>query len=58
MSVTLPRNVLLGPGVSTIDASASKAFVMPYREGHQLQFRAECFNVCFGSRLHKEPQLA
>lgn len=40
---TTPRNVLVGPGVSTLDASASKSFVIV--EGHQLLFRAEFFNT-------------
>jgi hypothetical protein len=42
---TTPRNALVGPGMKTVDASASKAFMMPYREGHQLLFRAEFFNA-------------
>jgi hypothetical protein len=40
-----PRNLLVGPGLHTLDASLSKAFHMPYREGHQIVFRLEAFNV-------------
>ncbi len=42
---TSPRNPVVGPGLHTFDLSASKAFKMPYREGHQLLFRAELFNT-------------
>lgn len=40
-----PRNALVGPGVKTLDASVSRTFRMPYRENHQLLFRAEFFNA-------------
>jgi hypothetical protein len=40
-----PRNPTLGPGTKAWDLSASKAFKMPYREGHQLLFRSEFFNA-------------
>ncbi len=40
-----PRNPIVGPGVKTFDLSATKAFSMPFREGHQLQFRTEFFNA-------------
>jgi hypothetical protein len=40
-----PRNPLEGPGLNTWNLSAQKAFVMPWLEGHQLQFRAEMFNA-------------
>jgi hypothetical protein len=40
-----PRNPLVGPGVHVFDLSASKAFKMPYKEGHELMFRAEFFNA-------------
>jgi hypothetical protein len=33
------------PGTFGIDAELHKAFVMPYNEHHQLQFRFEAFNV-------------
>jgi hypothetical protein len=35
----------VGPGLHTFDLEASKAVKMPYREGHQLMFRAELFNA-------------
>jgi len=40
-----PRNPLAGPGTNTWDLSLSKAFKMPWREGHQLLFRSEFFNA-------------
>ncbi len=40
-----PRNPVVGPGTDTWDLSASKAFKMPYHEGHQLLFRSEFFNA-------------
>jgi hypothetical protein len=40
-----PRNPLVGPGLKTFDASAQKAFRMPYSEAHELMFRAEFFNA-------------
>ena len=39
----LGRNTLIGPGVAEADFSVSKNFVI--REGKDLQFRAECFNL-------------
>jgi len=42
---TAPRNPIVGPGLNTFDLSGSKAFRMPYREGHALLFRAEFFNT-------------
>jgi len=41
-----PRNPggMYGPGISGLDQTFFKVFKMPYREGHQLQFRAEMFN--------------
>jgi hypothetical protein len=42
---TSPRNPIVGPGLHTFDLSASKMFRMPYREGHQVLFRAELFNT-------------
>ncbi len=42
---TSPRNPVTGPGLRTFDLSASKTFRLPYREGHQLVFRAELFNA-------------
>jgi Carboxypeptidase regulatory-like domain len=39
------RDSATAPGVFTINAELHKNFRMPYKEGHQLQFRAEAFNV-------------
>ena len=32
-------------GLANVDFSAFKKFVMPYRESHSLEFRAEFFNI-------------
>ncbi len=42
-----PRNPagLYAPGLANLDQTVFKSFKMPYREGHQLQFRAEMFNI-------------
>jgi hypothetical protein len=39
------RDTQLAPGVFTINAEVHKNFHMPYKESHQLQFRAEAFNL-------------
>ena len=39
------RNSLIGPKYLMLDFSAHKEFRMPYKEGHQVQFRLEAFNV-------------
>ena len=39
------RDTALAPGVFSINAEVHKNFRMPYKEGHQLQFRAEAFNL-------------
>jgi hypothetical protein len=39
------RNTGISPGVFTINAEIHKNFRMPYNEHHQLQFRAEAFNL-------------
>ncbi len=39
------RNTLYGPGIANVDFSAFKKFVMPYSESHNLEFRAEFFNL-------------
>jgi hypothetical protein len=39
------RNTIQGPGVFNIDFEVHKQFKMPYKEGHNLQFRLEAFNV-------------
>jgi hypothetical protein len=36
---------LVAPGVKAFNLSAAKAFKMPFRENHQLAFRAEFFNA-------------
>ncbi|NJM52935.1 MAG: hypothetical protein HC846_05790, partial [Blastocatellia bacterium] len=33
------------PGYWTVDLGLSKSFIMPWNEGHKLQFRWEVFNV-------------
>jgi hypothetical protein len=40
-----PRNPIVGPGVKTFDLSATKAFNIPFLEGHELVFRTEFFNA-------------
>ena len=40
-----PRNPLVGPGVHTMDLSASKSFRIPFAESHELILRAEFFNT-------------
>jgi outer membrane receptor protein involved in Fe transport len=40
-----PRNPLVGPGIHTFDLSATKAFKMPFKEGHEVMFRGEFFNA-------------
>jgi hypothetical protein len=39
------RDTAIAPGVFTINAELHKNFRMPYNEHHQLQFRAEAFNL-------------
>jgi len=39
------RDTALAPGVFAVNAYVHKNFRMPYRENHQVQFRAEAFNV-------------
>jgi hypothetical protein len=39
------RDTATAPGVFSINAEVHKNFRMPYKEGHQLQFRAEAFNL-------------
>jgi hypothetical protein len=39
------RDTAIAPGVFAINAEVHKNFVMPYNEHHQVQFRAEAFNV-------------
>ena len=39
------RDTAIAPGVFTINAEVHKNIRMPYKEGHQLQFRAEAFNL-------------
>ena len=37
--------MIRGDGFYTLDMGLSKAWRMPYKEGHRLQFRWEVFNV-------------
>jgi len=39
------RNTATAPGIFTVNFEVHKNFVMPYNEHHQVQFRAEAFNV-------------
>lgn len=39
------RNKVRGDGFLGLDASLSKRWIMPYKEGHSVQFRWEVFNV-------------
>jgi hypothetical protein len=39
------RNNIRGDGVFNVDMSLAKNFLMPYNEGHRMQFRWEVFNV-------------
>jgi hypothetical protein len=39
------RDTALAPGVFAINAEVHKNWVMPYNEHHQVQFRAEAFNL-------------
>jgi hypothetical protein len=41
---TVGRNVGTGPGYVNQDLSLFKAFRMPFKEGHKVEFRAEMFN--------------
>jgi hypothetical protein len=39
------RDTAIAPGIFAINAEVHKNFRMPYKENHQLQFRAEAFNL-------------
>lgn len=39
------RNSLYGPGMNVFNLSAAKSFTVPYREGIQIEFRADAQNV-------------
>ncbi len=39
------RNTFIGPSFRTLDFSAHKEFVMPWKENHRLQYRLEAFNA-------------
>jgi len=39
------RDTAIAPGVYSINAEVHKNFVMPWKEHHQVQFRAEAFNL-------------
>jgi hypothetical protein len=39
------RDTAIAPGIYSINAEVHKNFVMPYSEHHQVQFRAEAFNM-------------
>jgi hypothetical protein len=42
---TLQRGSFIGPGVTNLDASLHKTFLMPYNERHHLDIRFEAFNA-------------
>jgi hypothetical protein len=42
---TGPRNIFRMPGYVNLDMGLGKTWKMPYKEGHELQFRWEVFNV-------------
>ena len=42
---TLQRGSYTSPGITNLDASLHKAFVMPYNEKHELSIRFEAFNA-------------
>jgi len=42
---TLGRNTERGPGLAALDFSAFKNFVLPWSEGHKIEFRGEFFNL-------------
>ena len=39
------RDTAIAPGIYSINAEIHKNFIMPYNEHHQVQFRAEAFNL-------------
>ena len=39
------RNSLRGDGMFIINTGVGKRFIMPYNEGHSIQFRWETFNM-------------
>ena len=41
----LQRGSFTGPGLTNLDASLHKSFLMPYNEKHQLSIRFEAFNA-------------
>jgi hypothetical protein len=41
----LQRGSFTGPGITNLDASLHKSFLMPYNEKHQLSIRFEAFNA-------------
>ena len=45
------RNPLRGDGLINVDTSLSKRFVLPWKEGHSLQFRWETFNLTNTARF-------
>jgi len=46
-----PRNIFRFPGYVALDLGLSKAWKMPWNEGHQLQIRWDVFNVTNTQRL-------
>ncbi len=41
----LGRDTFLGPGLVNFDMSLQKNFALKFREGSQLEFRSDCFNL-------------
>lgn len=44
------RNILRGPGTNNLDLAIHRSFLVP-NESHQLQFRAEAFNIVNHAQL-------
>jgi hypothetical protein len=49
---TGPRNIFRMPGYVNLDMGLGKTWKMPYKEGHELQFRWEVFNVTNTQRFN------
>jgi Carboxypeptidase regulatory-like domain/TonB dependent receptor len=41
----VPRNSLYGPGINVFNFSAAKSFLIPFKEGIRIEFRADAQNV-------------
>ncbi len=52
----LGRNTIIGPGLATVDLGAVKTFRFTRRDGLQLQFRAEAFNLFNRANFNTPPR--